>query len=355
MIIKQTLFALLLLCSALFTAQAQGLESKLEEQTDFIPQAAAPVEQLKEVAEKFRIPTGIEWLEDSKSNKQPAGAFYIEPRKRSVRELIRAILGQSPAHFAEVEGKILHIYAPSVVSHPFNFLNLRLDSYSTEKQNLFDAEAHLRTLINLHLYPELFKNGYGGGYGHPGNDIFSIPNISIEAQGVTIREVLNRIAVENGNALWIVELKPVEFAGKRPYWQGQPLNDYGHSPINSRWHFYPLADIKELAKEQVVVEFSVAGFEGKERIAVPVIAEYGLSHLENGYKGVFTDKGNYYGYGVSVEEVRKDVVVLKLEIKHARASEAEKILKETLTVKRDKVIELHREDGINIRAYFETR
>jgi len=63
-------------------ARAQSLEEKLGTITDYVPKAIAPVDQLVEVAQRFRIPMGIEWVESATKatpDKTPASG------KRSVR------------------------------------------------------------------------------------------------------------------------------------------------------------------------------------------------------------------------------------------------------------------------------
>ena len=44
-------------------ARAESLEEKLGTVTDYVPKAIAPVDQLDEVARRFKIPMGIEWVE----------------------------------------------------------------------------------------------------------------------------------------------------------------------------------------------------------------------------------------------------------------------------------------------------
>src|SRR4051794_2611997 len=65
--------------------QAASLEEKLEAMTDYVPKATAPVDQLVEVAQRFKIPLAVEWVERAISH-TPGKALRAQPR--SVRELI---------------------------------------------------------------------------------------------------------------------------------------------------------------------------------------------------------------------------------------------------------------------------
>ena len=217
---------------------AQTLKERLEQQTGFIPRNSSPAEQLIEVAQGFKIPMAIEWLERTNEQSKPT----LTLKRRSVLDLIKAIVEQSAEHQLIVEDRILYIYPPAVVSHPFNFLNLRVKNFDVKDESLFGAQDVLRMHLNMMLYPELYKNGYGGGYGGGYPHAFWKKNITFSGHDLRIREILNKIVEESGNALWVVKLNPDEFAGDKPKWVGVPINNNGHSPLNSRWRFIPLSE-----------------------------------------------------------------------------------------------------------------
>ena len=197
-------------------AQAQSLEEKLGTVTDYVPKAITPVDQLVEVARRFKIPMGIEWVERADTatpDKAPPSG------KRSARELIEKIVSVSPEHFVEVDDGLVHIYSATEAVHPFNFLNIRLKSYSVKEADLFAAEDQLRWAIRFTLEPEKYLNGYGGGHGHGAHDVFEIPKFTLSISDVTIREVLNRIALAQGNALWVASINSADLEGDEPCWR----------------------------------------------------------------------------------------------------------------------------------------
>jgi hypothetical protein len=348
----------LILCSALFAlpggAYAQSLESKLAQQTDYLPRAASPVDQLIEVAQRFNIPMAVEWLERPGGESGRAHVPTATPGRRTVRELIADVVGQSPEHRFLIDGGLLYVFPPAVASHPLNFLNIRVGGFHVEHADLFRAEAHLRTKINLALYPELFKRGYGGGYGFPPDHVFTIPNVSVSGEDLNVRDVLNGIAESSGNALWVVRLRADEFTSRRPRWEGKPVDEYGRSPVNGRWHFLPLADVAELAREEVVVELTVEGFNRTERVVIPVLPEHGLSVNESGRSSVSTS-GYSYSYAVEVERVRTDAVILKIAFSFQPANGAGQSAEETITVARGEPTELRLHGVGNFRAYIAAR
>jgi hypothetical protein len=225
------LFGIVLFSAAL--CYGQTLEEKLALQTNFIPLSDTPVDQLIEIAQKFKISMTIEWVEQEEESDNQPPDFSGD----SVLDLIAAVIQQSPDCIVTKEGEILHVFSQSEVFNPLNFLNLQIPEYSAFHEPLFEAERLLRMKINRLLYPGPYGGGYGGG-GVPNS--FRARAITLVGYNLTIREILNRIAEDHGNALWIVKLNPDELTAERPTWEGVPRNKSGHSPLNCRWQFIPL-------------------------------------------------------------------------------------------------------------------
>lgn len=338
-------------CGAYGVAGAQTLEEKLGASTDFLPKESGPVERLVEVARKFRLPMAIEWVERAGD---AATGKPLPARKRSVRELIEEIASASPEQRVETEGGLLRVYSPEVSEHPFNFLNITLRSYSVTDGDLFEAEDQLRWAIRFALEPQKYAGGYGGGYGHGGNDIFEIPKFSLSCSNVTVREALNRIALAQGNALWVATLRSADLDGRAPRWKRQGA-DGGDLPVTSAWRFLPLAGISDLAREQVAVDVTVAGLLDQRMTTIPVMAEAGLMVNTDSNIGGATSEGDGYDYSVSVVNLEKESMTLSIHLTVRRRGQAEFRLTRKLKVKRGEVTELAPQPGISIRAYFEPR
>jgi len=223
----------------------QTLKQKLAQKATFVPHAGPPVEQLIDIAHKFEIPMAIEWLTDQNAPVK----LPFDSRPRKVGQLIQDIIDQSPGRRAKVEGGLLHVFSPAELSNSLNFLNLRIAKYEVRNGSLLGAEAWLRTKINMLLYPERYREGFGGGYGSAPDDPFWAKNIDVSGENLTIREILTRIAQANGNALWVVTIDPDELKGNKPRWEGVPPNESGHSPINYRWKFIPLKPSLPISKQ----------------------------------------------------------------------------------------------------------
>lgn len=330
-------------------ARAESLEERLGTLTDYVPKPDAPVDQLVEVARRFKIPMGIEWVE-----KAGTGTRYktMASVKRSVRELIEEIVSLSPGHQIEVEDGLVRIYSPAEAVHPFNFLNIRLNSYSVNDGDLFAAEDQLRWAIRFTLEPEKYRNGYGGGYGHGADHVFQIPKFTLSGSDLTIREVLNRITLAQGNALWVVMINAPDLQGDEPRWRRKGV-DGGNFPITSAWRFLPLAGIAELAKEHIAIDVMIAELLDQRMTTMPVMLDDGLYENSRGATGGSSSEGSSYNYGASIEKMGKDFVTVSVQLKVERRGEVEFNFEDKLQVFKDRITEVRPEPRIRIRAYFE--
>ena len=327
-------------------AQTDSLEEKLATVTDFVPKAIAPADQLVEVARKFKIPMAIEWVES-------AGTAPLDQtppsRKRSVRELIEEIASE---HRVEVDDGLVRIYSPTESLHPFNFLNIRLKRYTVRDADLFAAQDELRWAIRFTIDPEKYRNGYNGGYGHAADHIFQIPKFTLSETDVTIREVLNRIALAQGNALWVVTIKREDLAGDEPRWKRKGADD-GDLPVTSAWHFLPLAEIAELATERVAIDMMIAGLLDERMTTIPIMLEHGLAGDSGGSIGGSSSEGISFQYGASIEKLGKDFVTLSVRLKVGRQGETEFTIDQKVKIYKDRITEIQPEPRIRLRAYFE--
>jgi hypothetical protein len=130
-----------------------------------------------------------------------------------------------------------------------NFLNLRIQEFSLSNANLIDASHKLRLAISLSQSPGL---NYGGGYGYgtPRDDGFDKNNISFSGQNLTVREILTKIAVANGNALWIVRLIPSQMMTNYSFFVQGPLSDEYRNATSFIWQFIPLGKVPSQSKSR---------------------------------------------------------------------------------------------------------
>jgi len=235
-IYNRSVTLLIILLTLPVLGAAQTVSEKLQQQTNYRPHTTEPDEQLIEVARRFKIPMAIEWLDEKPVTDQLAGLKFD---KGSVLDLIKAIVDRAPQENLIVEDRIVRVFPPSAFDNKLNFLNLRLKHYCVSDESVLGANFYVRLGIDMRLYPEHFKHGYGGGFGG-GEELFWVKAINICVDNASIRELLTEIAAQSGQAGWIAQIKPQELKTKEPFWKGVPMNEHGTSPITGHWQFFAL-------------------------------------------------------------------------------------------------------------------
>jgi hypothetical protein len=175
--------ALLILCSCGTLTSSQTLEEKLALKVDTFNSVTKSIPlQLIEVAQRFNIPMGIEWSDDSEDK----GPSQVQMRDITVGSLLSQILAQQPGYEFRLDDGVVHVFATHLLDDQYNFLNIRLREFSLEKANMGAARFHLWGAIVSHLHP---RGGYGGGWG--GVSIykdFDAPKITFNCKDLTVRQ-----------------------------------------------------------------------------------------------------------------------------------------------------------------------
>jgi len=113
-----------LLLLILFTGSkvfGQSLDARLGQRiAKYNSEKTTPLEQLIELAQKFQIPMGIEWVDDSADTLTPS----INLRGTTPKGVMAQILAQKQGYTFTVEEGIVHISQISLAHDHRNFLNI---------------------------------------------------------------------------------------------------------------------------------------------------------------------------------------------------------------------------------------
>jgi hypothetical protein len=229
-----------LLCGGLACWPAQGhainLAIKLNQRATFLPEKKCALDQLIEVARHYEIPMGIEWLEEQSSRETPT---VVLRQDGTVLDLLKAIVQLSPKHHLQVQDRIVHI-APDLAGNPTNPLNLRIDHFKVGKANLFAAEDQLRLAIDMTLHPQEYEEGYIQSYGFPHDSVFTVRNVTFSGSKLTVREILDGLAIANGNALWVTRLDYLKLTAQEEIPKPVRNPSSVEPPSPPLWRFIPL-------------------------------------------------------------------------------------------------------------------
>jgi len=227
--------ALLILCSCGTLTSSQTLEEKLALKVDTFNSVTKSIPlQLIEVAQRFNIPMGIEWSDDSEDK----GPSQVQMRDITVGSLLSQILAQQPGYEFRLDDGVVHVFATRLLDDQYNFLNIRLREFSLEKANMGAARFHLWGAIVSHLHP---RGGYGGGWG--GVSIykdFDAPKITFNCKDLTVRQALSKIVEAQGNALWVVRIRERQMMESEPFYVQIPGPEAGEPSKSFAWQFIAL-------------------------------------------------------------------------------------------------------------------
>lgn len=231
---------LLILLSSSVTAQR--LQSKLIQKVKaFDSDNSSTVSQLVDFAQRFQIPMGIEWVDNS--NEKAAASMHAQ--NTTAQRILQQIVQEKPGITFTLSGGVVHVFTSSCISDSQNFLNLRIRHFQVENETLLGAEWLLRVAIHEVLNPR--PGGYGGGHGHgvPRSDTFDVRNLSFSINNATVRQILNIIAVRQGNALWVVRILPSQMMRNGRFYAQAPSTTGKEVAPDFHWEFIPLKDLKK--------------------------------------------------------------------------------------------------------------
>jgi hypothetical protein len=196
-------------------AAQEGVEAKLMQRADFAPAPGTIPQQLVQIAQHYKLPMGIEWVLQTEEK-------LVKPvvhQSSTVRALLNSILEAAPQYSMTLRNGVVNVSARRYAVDSRNFLNLRIAEFGVTNSNVFDATAELRFKIRATLHPERFVGGTNGGqgYGVPDENGLDVPNVSFSGRGMSVRDILNRIVLSNGNTLWVVNIAPSRMMRNEPY------------------------------------------------------------------------------------------------------------------------------------------
>jgi len=217
---------------------ASGLEGKLARKADFVPGDKSVLDRLVAIAQHYEIPMGIEWINGSAELE----AASSQPRDNyTVRDLLTAIVARLPDYQLTVDNGIVHVAPPVFAVRTDNVLNLIIEEFQIENDDLFAADHELQLSVDMTLHPDEYDGGYAGGYGNDPSHVFAKRKFSFKGDDLTVRQILDGLAKANGNALWIAEFDREDFAPQTKPNAVGPVRSKSEES-KRQWKFVPLRD-----------------------------------------------------------------------------------------------------------------
>jgi hypothetical protein len=176
---------------------------------------------LIQVASRFQIPMGIEWIEPA----APEGV-NLSWTGVTVRKIIESVVRGRPGYAATFEGRMVHVFYEGARADKANFLNMTLHGFKVQDEHVGVALYDLHQVVVHRVSPQNECCVF--------HQIMLEPNdhlISLEFHNPTVREVLDQLTLASGSKIWAVTFR-----------EGPGLTPTGSRRTRSLWNDHLISD-----------------------------------------------------------------------------------------------------------------
>jgi hypothetical protein len=190
---------LVLLVEPLIAQEPIGLGTRLDSSVEaYSIHSSNLAEALTTMASDFQIPMGIQWIRDAQTSRRIDQSWSHV----TASEVINSLVSAYPGYAVRV-GDVVEIL-PLAIDDEHNFLRLRVPRFQAKNDWIAKADSSLHYLVERsarHLPPPSPDEGEAGSFssGLGGNLL-----VNVDAQDVTLREILNQLILSAGQTAWVV-------------------------------------------------------------------------------------------------------------------------------------------------------
>jgi hypothetical protein len=156
------------------------------------------------VASRFEIPVGLEMVA-TPSVLRPVNRTW---RKASAREILTTLVDSEKGYELRIDDGIVHIFRRDIIHERSNFLNIRLKKFEVRDSVATVAQRDVAGMVHPRFLPP--KPPQPGPYGIAGSTVLNWGDrtFSLSLRDVTVRGVLDKIALSSNYPIWIVAFAP---------------------------------------------------------------------------------------------------------------------------------------------------
>ena len=120
--------------------QVSSFERKIDQRVErFATSGKTMMGGLVELAYRYQLPMAVEYADRDAATRP----LNLEFRKKSVREILLGIVGQSPEYRVSFSGGIVDIFSPKAREDPSNLLNTVIKDFSIKDMETRRADIQL--------------------------------------------------------------------------------------------------------------------------------------------------------------------------------------------------------------------
>jgi len=186
-------------------SQSPDLDQHIEQ---FTIENESFLQALVHLASRAQIPMGLKWVENQAAQKPIRQTFSDS----TVAEILKKLL-QAQGYKSDIRNGVVHVYPTGSLEDGNDFLNIYLDKFDVNNQFVAMASHQLKVRIRSYLQPPdpvIFGKPTGPGQGVAGTITSGMGDreISLAANHVLVRDVLDKFALASDSKIWIVTYPP---------------------------------------------------------------------------------------------------------------------------------------------------
>jgi hypothetical protein len=159
--------------------------------------AGSVVEALALVAKDFQIPMGIEWV----SNPSARRPMKLSWKDTTLADILQTIAAQQRLRMV-ADGDVLRVSSQLIPNHE-NPFKIEIKEFAVQNVPAESASRLLHEIVKRNISPSRRKSGRAGGVAGSGFSNTDDFQISLQARGLTLEQILDRLVSVSARKIWI--------------------------------------------------------------------------------------------------------------------------------------------------------
>jgi hypothetical protein len=182
------------------------------------------IQSVVDLVFEYHLPTAIEYADREASTRKLNLQFHDE----SVRSILESIIQQDSEYRVNFEEEIVDIFSPKAREDPSNLFNKAVHNFEVTQVDTHQADAELLCALGR-------EAGSGACGGSLAIGQWPQVKITLQLQNAKVYQVLNAIAVQNGEAIWTVISRPPNLSKLQSnFWYIYPLQQPFRASVSER-------------------------------------------------------------------------------------------------------------------------
>jgi hypothetical protein len=182
------------------------------------------IESVVDLVYEYHLPTAIEYAGREASTRK----LNLRYQGESVRSILEKLIQQDSEYRVSFEGDIVDIFSASGREDSSSLLNKVIQKFDVTDADTHEADAELLCILGRAVGSQVCSGSlFLGQWPHV--------EITLHLQSTKVREVLNAIVAQNGDAIWTVIARPPNLLNLHTnFWYLYPLQQPFKASVSQR-------------------------------------------------------------------------------------------------------------------------